>query len=124
MITICKSKALGYGHQNGTSICKYLYGCYRNIILSASPQKCSAHYRYIDDKFLIWLHGNDSVTHILEHANNNHTNIKFTHECSKTTAIIRRLRSNKTGQKNLLPSTRNQQIATATYTTPAVARYT
>ena len=30
-------------------------------------------------------HGNDSLTHFLEHADNIHQNIKFTQECSKTT---------------------------------------
>ena len=53
--------------------------------LSSSPQKPSIYYRYIDDIFLIWPHGNEKLTHFLEHANNIHQNIKFTHECSKTT---------------------------------------
>ena len=53
--------------------------------LSSSPLKPSIYYRYIDDIFLIWPHGNDSLTHFLEHANNIHKNIKFTNERSKTT---------------------------------------
>ena len=53
--------------------------------LSSSPLKPSIYYRYIDDIFLIWPHGNDSLTHFLEHANNIHQKIKFTHERSKTT---------------------------------------
>ena len=50
--------------------------------LSSSPQKPSIYYRYIDDIFLIWPHGNDSLTHFLEHDNNIHQKIKFTYECS------------------------------------------
>ena len=53
--------------------------------LSSSPLKPSIYFRYINDIFLIWPHGNDSLTHFLEHANNIHQNIKFTHERSKTT---------------------------------------
>ena len=53
--------------------------------LSSSPQKPSVYYRYIDDIFLLWPHGNDSLTHFFEHANNIQQNIQFTHECSKTT---------------------------------------
>ena len=39
----------------------------------------------MDDIFLIWPHGNDSLRHFLEHANNIHQNVIFTHECPKTT---------------------------------------
>ena len=53
--------------------------------LSSSPLKHSIYYRYIDDILLIWPHGIDSLRHFLEHANNIHQNIKFTHERSKTT---------------------------------------
>ena len=53
--------------------------------LSSTPLKSSIYNRYIDDIFPIWPHGNDSLTHFLEHANNIQQNIKFTHECSKTT---------------------------------------
>ena len=53
--------------------------------LSSSPLMPSIYFRYIDDIFVIWPHGNDSVTHFLEHSNNIHLNIKFTYERSKTT---------------------------------------
>ena len=53
--------------------------------LSTTSLKPRIYYRYIDDIFLTWPHGNDSSTHLLEHANNIHQNIKFTHECSITT---------------------------------------
>ena len=53
--------------------------------LSSSPQKPCIYYRYIDDMFQIRRHGNDSLTHFLEHANNIDQNIKCAHECSKTT---------------------------------------
>ena len=57
----------------------------KTSFLSSSPPKPSISNRYIDDIFLIWPHGNDSLTHFFEHANNIHQNIKFTHECSNTT---------------------------------------
>ena len=52
---------------------------------SSSPLKPIIYCRYIDDIFLIWPHGNDSLTHFLQHANDIHQNIKFTQECAKTT---------------------------------------
>ena len=77
----------------GTAMGTKMAPAYANIsmdaietsFLSSSPLKPSIYYRNIDDIFLIWPHGNDSLTHFLEHANNIYLNIKFTHECSKTT---------------------------------------
>ena len=77
----------------GTAMGTKMAPAYANIImdaietsfLSSSPLKPSIYYRYIDDIFLIWPHVNDSLTHVLEHANNIHKNIKFTHGRSKTT---------------------------------------
>ena len=77
----------------GTAMGAKMVPAYANIFmdaietsfLSSSPLKPSIYYRYIDDIFLIFPHGNDSLTHLLEHANNIHQNIKFTHERSKAT---------------------------------------
>ena len=78
---------------NGTAMGTKMAPAHANIImdaietsfLSSFPLKPSIYYRYIGDIFLIWPHGNDSLKHFLEHANNIHQNIKFTHERSKTT---------------------------------------
>ena len=40
-------------------------------------------YRYIDDVFFIWTHGEQKLNSFLEELNNYHPNIKFTHESSK-----------------------------------------
>ena len=40
-------------------------------------------YRYIDDVFFIWTHGEQKLNSFLEELNNYHLNIKFTHESSK-----------------------------------------
>ena len=53
--------------------------------LSSYPQTPCIYYRYMKAIFQIWPHVNDSLTHFLEHANNIHQNIKFTHECPNTT---------------------------------------
>ena len=71
---------------NGTAMGTKMAPTYANIsmdaidnsFISACPQKPSIHYRYIDDIFLIWPNGNDSVKHFVELANNLHLNIKFT----------------------------------------------
>ena len=77
----------------GTAMGTKMAPAYANIsmdaietsFLSLSPLRPSVHYHYVYDIFPIWPHGNESVTHFLEHANKIHQNIKFTHECSKTT---------------------------------------
>ena len=42
----------------------YMYAIETSFFAS-SPLKLSIYYRYIDDIFLIWPHGNDSLTHFL-----------------------------------------------------------
>ena len=82
-----------YSQNNGTAMGTKIAPAYANIsmgaieisFLSSSYLIPCIYYRYIDDIFQIWPHGNDSLTHFFEHANNIHQNIKFTHECSKTT---------------------------------------
>ena len=36
--------------------------------------------RYVDDTFVIWLHGQEELEHFHEHLNMQHQNIKFTVE--------------------------------------------
>ena len=40
-------------------------------------------YRYIDDVFFIWTHGEEKLASFLKDLNNYHPNIKFTHELNK-----------------------------------------
>ena len=79
-----------YSQIIGTAMGTKMAPAYANISMdafersfpSSSPLKHSIYYRYIDDIFLIWPHGNVSLTHFLKLANNIHQYIKFTHECS------------------------------------------
>ena len=40
-------------------------------------------FRYVDDVFFLWSHGEENLKRFLENLNNYDTNIKFTHEFSK-----------------------------------------
>ena len=90
---LIKFNNVHYLQINGTAMGTKMAPAYANIsmdaiensFLSASLLKPSVHYRYIDDIFLIWPNGNDSLKHFVELANNIHLNIKFTHDYSKTT---------------------------------------
>ena len=42
-------------------------------------------YRYIDDIFMIWTHGEEKLNKFLADLNNFHKTIKFTYECSRDT---------------------------------------
>ena len=57
-----------------------------NTFLSTFNLQPTAYFRYIDDIFLIWPHGRDTLETFLEDANRTHPNISFTHEYS-TTAV-------------------------------------
>ena len=52
-------------------------------ILSASPDKPFVWWRYIDDVFMIWQHGEEKLKAFLESLNSFHPTIKFTYEYSK-----------------------------------------
>ena len=58
--------------------------CIENTFLSSFNLKPTAYFRYIDDIFLIWPHGIDTLQTFLENANRTHLNISFTHEYSST----------------------------------------
>ena len=45
-------------------------------------------FRYIDDIFFIWTHGNDKLEKFLDDLNSFDNNIKFTHESSKDNIIF------------------------------------
>ena len=54
-------------------------------ILSASEKKPMIWWRYIDDIFFIWEHGEESLENFLNKLNSLHPTIKFTAEYSKET---------------------------------------
>ena len=54
-------------------------------ILSASEKKPMIWWRYIDDIFFIWEHGEESLENFLNKLNSFHPTIKFTAEYSKET---------------------------------------
>ena len=45
-------------------------------------------FRYIDDIFFIWTHGNDKLAKFLDDLNSFDSNIKFTHGSSKDNIIF------------------------------------
>ena len=53
-------------------------------ILESAPLKFRVWWRYIDDIFFIWEHGEDSLNLFLEHLNKAHPTIKFMAEYSRS----------------------------------------
>ena len=53
------------------------------MLLESFPLKPLVWWRYIDDIFLLWEHGEDSLKEFLEHLNKAHETIKFTADYSK-----------------------------------------
>ena len=56
--------------------------------LNKETEKPSLWLRYIDDIFMIWEHGRESLNQWLERINNHHPTIKFTHDFSEKEAIF------------------------------------
>ncbi|KAK5648206.1 hypothetical protein RI129_003099 [Pyrocoelia pectoralis] len=54
---------------------------FESIALESAVLKPKIWYRYVDDTFVIWNHGLDSLHLFLKHLNNIHPNIQFTMEC-------------------------------------------
>ena len=52
-------------------------------ILSKVKKKPSIWWRYIDDIFFIWEHGEESLKEFVNEINSFHPTIKFTEDCSK-----------------------------------------
>jgi len=48
--------------------------------IEKATYKPASWYRYVDDNFLIWPHGNEKLTDFLNHLNGIHNNIQFTME--------------------------------------------
>ena len=97
---------------------------YANIFVSQFEEKYVytyrlkplAWYRYIDDVFCIWQHGDSELKNVVEHLNNTHDTIKFSMETSKVEIsfldsmvklengkIVRDLYCNPTDRNNFLP---------------------
>ena len=53
-------------------------------ILKCAPYKPLVWWRYIDDVFMVWQHGRESLQQFLGFLNNFHPSIKFTAEYSNT----------------------------------------
>ncbi|XP_071453466.1 uncharacterized protein [Hetaerina americana] len=51
--------------------------------LNSAPMRPKCFFRYVDDTFIIWPHGLNTLNAFLEHMNNQHPNIRFTMEIEK-----------------------------------------
>ena len=53
---------------------------FEKTALDTAPKRPKNWFRYVDDTFVVWQHGKDSLLEFLAHLNNIHSNIKFTME--------------------------------------------
>ena len=53
-------------------------------LLAQSPLKPFIWWRYIDDIFMVWTHGEEKLNEFITHINSSHNTIKFTHEFSES----------------------------------------
>ena len=58
----------------------YLWVDLERKLLAQSPLKPFIWWRYIDDIFMIWTHGEEKLNEFITHINSSHNTIKFTQE--------------------------------------------
>ena len=69
----------------GTALApNYAMDRFETHALAGYPLKSLVWKRFIDDIFMIWTHGEESLNHFIEYLNSLHESIKFTHESSRT----------------------------------------
>ena len=51
--------------------------------LNSAPLRPKFFFRYVDDTFIVWPHGRDTLDQFLGHMNSRHPNITFTMEIEK-----------------------------------------
>lgn len=56
------------------NVCMQAFG---NSALMQAPLKCTCFYHYVDDMFVVWLHGSEKLDEDVVYLNNFHANIKF-----------------------------------------------
>ena len=77
-----------YLQLHGTAVGTKMAPAYANLFMGDLEQKISAQsplkpwWRYIDDIFMIWLHGEEKLNGFINLLNSSHETIKFTHEVS------------------------------------------
>ncbi|XP_018574499.1 uncharacterized protein LOC108913431 [Anoplophora glabripennis] len=62
-------------------------GAFEKKALKSTTLKPKCWYRYVDDTFIIWPHGRNTVADFLDHINGIHPDIQFTMEVEKNAAL-------------------------------------
>jgi hypothetical protein len=68
-------------------IANYYMEHFEQQAISRAPRKPTHWYRYVDDTFVIWPHGEEELRKFLDHLNSIHHNIKFTMEVEKKLSL-------------------------------------
>ena len=79
-----------YIQSHGTAMGTRMAPAYANLfmgdlerkLLAQSPLKPFIWWRYIDDIFMVWTHGEEKLNEFITHSNSSHNTIKFTNEFS------------------------------------------
>ena len=64
-------------------------GTFESDALEKAPYKLLVWWRFIDDIFMIWTHGQDKLTDFINTLNSTHPTFKFTSEQSKQSIHFR-----------------------------------
>jgi hypothetical protein len=69
-------------------IANYYMEHFEQQAISKAPRKPTHWYRYVDDTYMVWPHGEEELREFLDHVNSIHHNIKFTMEVEKNRSLL------------------------------------
>ena len=75
-----QTDGVAMGSPLSPAIANFYMEDFEHRALASAQYKPSHFFRYVDDTFVIWPHGNQQLGEFLRHLNNQHPNIKFTME--------------------------------------------
>ena len=108
----------------GTAMGTALAPNYTNLFMDRFETKALSNYplqpliwkRFIDDIFLIWTHGEDSLKEFVNYLNNLHPTIKFTSETSTESTNFLNTTVKLDNQRNLITTLYNKPTDTSVFT--------
>ena len=114
----------------GTAIGTKCAPSYAILFLAALEQRLLDHHvekpllwwRYIDDIFLIWTHGEEKLLEFINFLNSAHHSIKFTAEYSKESVNLLDVKVIRKEDRIITDLTRNRQIHINFFTIPHATR--
>lgn len=78
-----QTDGVAMGNPLSPIVANFYMEAFEDTVLNSSPLKPTHWFRYVDDTFVVWSHGEQLLPDFLEYLNNIHPRIQFTMEVEK-----------------------------------------